>query len=238
MKGFIGAANIDTNSRLCMASAAAGHRPPASVRRIEKFFAAFARAERVVTAFSQGVNQSSADTDKVNSIINCHLLTGRIGRPGMGSFSLTGQPNATGGREVGGMASLLAVHLELGNEAHRRIVQTFWGSPTVPRRSGLKAVELFEAIHAGRVKAVWIIATNPVVILPDADRVREALRGCDPYPCAAGCARSRRAPESRDELRLLPAGDSGAARGDAGLMQPARRFIPTELHRPHSELER
>ncbi|MGH8208202.1 MAG: molybdopterin oxidoreductase family protein, partial [Steroidobacteraceae bacterium] len=139
----------------------------------------FAATERVVTAFSQGVNQSSSGTDKVNSIINCHLLTGRIGRPGMGPFSLTGQPNAMGGREVGGMANMLAAHMELADPAHRALVQTFWRSPRMASRPGLKAVDLFEAVHAGRIKAIWIMATNPVVSLPDADRVRAALQKCD-----------------------------------------------------------
>ena len=148
-------------------------------QRIEQFYRLFAANERVITAFSQGVNQSSAGTDKVNSIINCHLLTGRIGRPGMGPFSLTGQPNAMGGREVGGMANMLAAHMDLDNAADRARVQTFWGSPRIASRSGLKAVDLFEAVHAGRIKAIWIMATNPVVSLPDADRVREALQKCE-----------------------------------------------------------
>ena len=147
--------------------------------RIRAFYELFARTGLVVTAFSQGVNQSSAGTDKVNSIINCHLLTGRIGRPGMGPFSLTGQPNAMGGREVGGMANMLAAHLELENVEHQHLVQTFWNSPRIATRAGLKAVDLFEAVHAGRIKAVWIVATNPVVSLPDADRMREALQRCE-----------------------------------------------------------
>jgi assimilatory nitrate reductase catalytic subunit len=147
--------------------------------RIEEFYRLFATTERVVTAFSQGVNQSSAGTDKVNSIINCHLLTGRIGRPGMGPFSLTGQPNAMGGREVGGMANMLAAHMELDNPLHRARVQEFWRSPRMASRPGLKAVELFEAVHEGRIKAIWIMATNPVVSLPDADRVRSALQKCE-----------------------------------------------------------
>src|SRR5262249_29439307 len=87
--------------------------------RLTEFYGLFAMRDRVVTVYSQGVNQSSAGTDKVNSIINCHLLTGRIGRPGMGPFSLTGQPNAMGGREVGGMATMLAAHMDLENPAHR-----------------------------------------------------------------------------------------------------------------------
>jgi assimilatory nitrate reductase catalytic subunit len=145
---------------------------------VERFFALFAAHERVVTLFSQGVNQSSAGTDKVNAIINCHLFTGRIGRPGMGPFSITGQPNAMGGREVGGLATQLAAHLSLTNPEHRAAVQEFWRSPRIAGQPGLKAVELFQAIDAGRVKAVWIMATNPVVSLPDADLVRRALARC------------------------------------------------------------
>jgi assimilatory nitrate reductase catalytic subunit len=143
------------------------------------FYEAFASTEKVVTAFSQGVNQSSAGTDKVNSIINCHLLTGRIGRPGMGPFSLTGQPNAMGGREVGGLANMLAAHLDLDKAQHREAVQTFWDAPRIADKPGLKAVDLFNAIEAGKIKAVWIIATNPVVSLPDADQVRRALAKCE-----------------------------------------------------------
>ena len=142
---------------------------------VEVFFDWFAKTERVVTLYSQGVNQSSSGIDKVNAIINCHLLTGRIGRPGMGPFSLTGQPNAMGGREVGGLANPLAAHMEIENPAHRDTVQRFWQSPLVAEKAGLKAVDLFDAIADGRVKAVWIISTNPVVSLPDADRVRAAL---------------------------------------------------------------
>ena len=143
-----------------------------------EFYAAFAATGKVVTAFSQGVNQSSAGTDKVNAIINCHLATGRIGRPGMGPFSLTGQPNAMGGREVGGLANMLAAHMDLDNAAHRDIVQTFWDSPRIAAKPGLKAVDLFQAIEAGTVKAVWIIATNPVVSMPDANQVQRALEKC------------------------------------------------------------
>jgi assimilatory nitrate reductase catalytic subunit len=145
---------------------------------VERFFAMFGATERVVTLFSQGVNQSSAGSDKVNSIINCHLLTGRIGRQGMGPFSITGQPNAMGGREVGGLANQLAAHLSIDNPAHRQAVQEFWSSPRMAERPGLKAVDLFDAIDQGRIKAVWIMATNPVVSLPDADVVRRALKRC------------------------------------------------------------
>ncbi|WP_137175292.1 nitrate reductase [Massilia sp. HP4] len=143
------------------------------------FYALFARTEKVVTAFSMGVNQSSSGTDKVNSIINCHLLTGRIGRAGMGPFSLTGQPNAMGGREVGGLANMLASHLDLDNAEHREAVRTFWDAPRIADKPGLKAVDLFRAVETGQVKAVWIMATNPVVSMPDADQVRRALAACE-----------------------------------------------------------
>ncbi|WP_370307238.1 nitrate reductase [Sinimarinibacterium flocculans] len=146
---------------------------------IAEFYRLFARTAKTITAFSMGVNQSSAGTDKVNSIINCHLLTGRIGKPGAGPFSITGQPNAMGGREVGGLANMLAAHMDLENAQHRQLVQTFWDSPCIAERPGLKAVELFEAIESGRVKAVWIMATNPVVSLPDADQVKRALAKCE-----------------------------------------------------------
>jgi assimilatory nitrate reductase catalytic subunit len=144
-----------------------------------EFYRLFARTERVVTVYSQGVNQSTAGTDKVNSIINCHLVTGRIGKPGMGPFSFTGQPNAMGGREVGGLANMLAAHLELDNAAHRELVQTFWDSPAIVARPGLKAVDLFDAMEAGRVKAVWIMGTNPVVSLPDGEQAKRALAKCE-----------------------------------------------------------
>jgi len=146
---------------------------------VQAFYDLFAATTKTVTAFSMGVNQSSAGTDKVNSIINCHLLTGRIGRPGMGPFSLTGQPNAMGGREVGGLANMLAAHMELANPVHRDIVQDFWQSPAMADKPGLKAVDLFDAIEQGKVKAVWVIGTNPVVSLPDAEQARRALARCE-----------------------------------------------------------
>lgn len=146
---------------------------------VEKFFDLFARNEQVITLFSQGINQSSSGTDKGNAIINCHLLTGRIGRPGMGPFSITGQPNAMGGREVGGLANQLAAHMELENRQHREWVQDFWRSPTIADKPGYKAVDLFRAVETGKVKAVWIMATNPVVSMPEADRVKAALEKCE-----------------------------------------------------------
>ncbi len=146
--------------------------------QLERFYEWFAGTPRVVTLFSQGVNQSSSGADKANSIINCHLFTGRIGRPGAGPFSITGQPNAMGGREAGGMANMLAAHLDLERPDHRRALQDHWASPRMASTAGLKAFDLFDAIHAGRIKAVWIAATNPVVSMPNANRVRTALQRC------------------------------------------------------------
>ena len=148
-------------------------------KQVAEFYDLFARNERVVTLFSQGVNQTSSGTDKVNAIINCHLLTGRIGRPGMGPFSITGQPNAMGGREVGGLANQLAAHFELDYPAHRALVKEFWRSPTIFDHQGLKAVELFRAVEAGKLKVLWIMATNPAVSLPDVAQARRALEKCE-----------------------------------------------------------
>ncbi len=145
---------------------------------VAEFYRLFARTERVVTLYSQGINQSSSGTDRVNAILNCHLFTGRIGRPGMGPFSLTGQPNAMGGREVGGLANQLAAHMELTNPQHRDLVQRFWNSPKMAEKPGLMALDLFRAIESGDIKALWIMATNPAVTLPDSDRVRAALAKC------------------------------------------------------------
>ncbi|MFN3867884.1 MAG: molybdopterin-dependent oxidoreductase [Hyphomicrobiaceae bacterium] len=146
--------------------------------QIASFYDLFARNARTVTVYSQGVNQSSAGTDKVNAIINCHLATARIGKPGMGPFSVTGQPNAMGGREVGGLANMLAAHMDLDNAGHREIVQRFWNSPRIASRPGLKAVDMFDAVADGRIKALWIMSTNPVVSVPDADAVKRALATC------------------------------------------------------------
>ena len=142
---------------------------------VARFFELFRSNRNVVTCFSQGVNQSAQGTDKVNAIINCHLATGRIGQPGMGPFSLTGQPNAMGGREVGGLANMLAAHMGFGPEDVDR-VRRFWNAPRMAEREGLKAVQMFEAIERGEIKALWVMATNPAVSLPRADAMREAMK--------------------------------------------------------------
>ncbi|MFK7857275.1 MAG: molybdopterin-dependent oxidoreductase [Granulosicoccus sp.] len=145
---------------------------------LEQFFSMVANTQKTVTIYSQGVNQSSSGTDKVNAIINTHLATGRIGKPGMGPFSITGQPNAMGGREVGGLATMLAAHRDLDNEDHRSQVQRFWQSPHIAKKPGLTAVDMFKAIESGQIKAIWIMATNPVDSLPEANKVAQALASC------------------------------------------------------------
>ncbi|NTE89091.1 nitrate reductase [Agrobacterium rubi] len=149
-----------------------------TISELIQFYELYERTEKTVTCYSQGVNQSESGTDKVNAIINCHLATGRIGRPGMGPFSLTGQPNAMGGREVGGLANMLAAHMAIENADDRDRVQRFWGSPAIASKPGLKAVDLFKAVADGRIKALWIMATNPVVSMPDASAVEAALKAC------------------------------------------------------------
>ncbi len=206
------------------AVAAATGLPAAAVA---DFYSAFGRTERVVTIYSQGVNQSAHGTDKVNAIINAHLLTGRIGRPGMGPFSVTGQPNAMGGREVGGLSNALACHMELENPAHRAIVQRHWGAPVMADRPGLKAVELFEAVHEGRIKALWVMATNPSASLPDADRVDSALANV-PFLAVSDVA------ASTDTLRhadvALPAAawgeKSGTVTNSERRISRQRQFLP------------
>ena len=145
---------------------------------VEQFYRLFAQTARTVTLFSQGINQSSSGTDKGNSIINCHLATGRIGLPGASPFSITGQPNAMGGREVGGLANQLAVHRAFTPESIAQ-VKEFWRAPNIATAPGLKAVPLFEAIERGEVKFLWVLATNPLVSMPEADRWRRALEKCE-----------------------------------------------------------
>jgi assimilatory nitrate reductase catalytic subunit len=150
------------------------------------FYDWFAATARTVTLYSQGTNQSSAGTDKVNAIINCHLATGRIGRPGTGPFSLTGQPNAMGGREVGGLANQLAAHMSFAHAADIDRVRRFWNAPRMAVRPGLKAVDLFDALLERKVKALWILSTNPTVSMPRSERVRAALGAC-PFVAVSDC---------------------------------------------------
>src|SRR3981189_1151804 len=142
---------------------------------VAAFFQMFRATPRVVTLFSQGVNQSAQGTDKVNAIINCHLATGRIGKPGASPFSLTGQPNAMGGREVGGLANQLAAHMAFTPPDIDSVCR-FWKAPRIATHEGLKAVQMFEAIARGEIKALWVMGTNPAASLPNADVVRDALK--------------------------------------------------------------
>ncbi|MGE0498287.1 MAG: molybdopterin-dependent oxidoreductase [Ramlibacter sp.] len=129
-----------------------------------------------LSLYCQGLNQSSSGTAKNAALVNLHLATGQIGRPGAGPFSLTGQPNAMGGREVGGMANLLSAHRDLANPAHRAEVAALWGVPGVPERPGKTAVDMFQAAADGEIKALWIACTNPAQSMPDQATVRRALQ--------------------------------------------------------------
>ncbi|MDR9826829.1 nitrate reductase [Vibrio sp. FNV 38] len=157
-----------------------------SEQQLMTFFRWFSETEKVVTVYSQGVNQSTHGADKVNSILNCHLATGRIGQEGCGPFSVTGQPNAMGGREVGALANMLCAHMELDNPQHHQLVSDYWHTDRLASKAGLKAVDMFDAIAEGKIKAVWIMATNPAVSLPNSAKVKSALEHC-PFVVVSDC---------------------------------------------------
>ena len=136
------------------------------------------KAPSFLSLWCMGLNQSSAGSAKNSALINLHLATGQIGKPGAGPFSLTGQPNAMGGRETGSLSNLLPGHREAGNAGHRAEVAGYWGVNSLPESSGLTAVELFDAVRSGQVKALWIACSNPAQSLPDQSKVHEALRNC------------------------------------------------------------
>ncbi len=137
--------------------------------------AAAAARTPTLSLWCQGLNQSSSGTDKNTTLINLHLATGQIGRPGAGPLSLTGQPNAMGGREVGGLANLLSAHRDLANPQHRAEVAALWGVPSVPAQPGKSAVRMFEAAADGEIKLLWIACTNPAQSLPHQAMVKRAL---------------------------------------------------------------
>lgn len=196
---------------------------------ISAFYDLFARTRRVVTAFSMGVNQSMQGTDKGNAIINCHLVTGRIGGVGQGPFSLTGQPNAMGGREVGGLSNMLAAHMHFAPEEVDR-VRRYWAAPRIITGEGMKAVALFEAVRAGRIKALWVMGTNPVVSMPRADHVREALEGLDLLIVSDIMANADTARAKARTTVLLPAQGWGEKDGTVTNSERRitrqRRFLP------------
>jgi assimilatory nitrate reductase catalytic subunit len=137
------------------------------------------RRTATLSLYCQGLNQSSSGTAKNAALINLHLATAQIGKPGAGPFSLTGQPNAMGGREVGGLANLLSAHRDMANPTHRAEVAALWGVPDVPSTPGKTAVEMFQAAADGEIKALWIACTNPAQSMPDQATVRRALERCE-----------------------------------------------------------
>lgn len=147
-------------------------------RHLVRVYQLFVESHSAITLYSMGINQSSSGVDKCQSIINCHLVSGKIAKPGCGPFSITGQPNAMGGREVGGLANQLTAHLDIDNKVHRDHVQSYWQSPTMVTSPGKSAVAMFDAIEQGEIKAVWIMATNPMVSLPERDKIKRALTQC------------------------------------------------------------
>jgi len=147
--------------------------PVAAIRQAAEWIGS---AEGFTSLWTMGLNQSVIGVNKVLSLIDLHLVTGHIGRPGAGPFSLTGQPNAMGGRETGGLANLLPAHRDLSNPEHRRIVSEYWGSGPISPKPGLTATELFQALADGRLKAIWIMGTNPLVSLPDVRLAEAALK--------------------------------------------------------------
>ena len=149
-----------------------------SETEVRVFYQLYLNHKKVVTVYSQGVNQSHKGTDTVNTIINVHLATGRIGSEGCGPLSVTGQPNAMGGREVGGLANMLACHMDLENHQHQSLVQRYWNSPNIAKKPGLKAIDLFSAVKSGEIKALWIMATNPADSMPNANEVSDAIAEC------------------------------------------------------------
>ena len=207
-------------------------------RDIEAFYDLWIGAEKVVTIYSQGVNQSVGGTDKVNAIINCHLATGRIGQPGMGPFSVTGQPNAMGGREVGGLANMLACHLDIENPEHRQCVQNAWQSPTICTEPGLKAVDLFKACAKGEIKALWIIATNPAVSLPNSDAVARAIQNVDFTVTSEVTAKSDTALLTNVQLPATAWGEkTGSVTNSERRISIQKAFLPAPAHaRPDWEI--
>lgn len=198
-----------------------------SIAELEDFYALWAGNEKVVTAYSQGVNQSACGTDKVSAIINCHLATARIGREGMGPFSLTGQPNAMGGRETGGLANMLAAHMDLENETHRNRVAGFWHAPNLAQKPGLKAVDMFDAVGDGRIKALWIMATNPVVSMPDAKAVETAIANCPFVVVSDVIAETDTARHAHVKLPSLGWGEKdGMVTNSERRMSRQRAFMP------------
>lgn len=163
-----------------------------------------------LSLYCQGLNQSSCGTDKNASLINLHLASGQIGKPGAAPLSLTGQPNAMGGREVGGLANLLSAHRDLANPEHRAEVAALWGVDDVPAKPGKTAVEMFEAVNRGEIKALWIACTNPAQSLPNQALVHAALQQAECVVLQEAFADTETAPFADV---LLPASAWGETEG-------------------------
>ena len=196
--------------------------------QLKQFYSLFASNDKVLTIYSQGVNQSTQGCDKVNAILNCHLATGKIGKPGMGPFSVTGQPNAMGGREVGGLANTLAAHFEFGDPQSHQTVSEFWQTDNLATHAGLKAIDLFDAMNDGKIKAVWIMATNPVVSLPDSEKIKTALENC-PFVVVSDCIADTETTRLADVV--LPAQGwsekSGTVTNSERRISRQRRILPS-----------
>ncbi|WP_160120087.1 nitrate reductase [Rhodovarius lipocyclicus] len=198
-----------------------------SPEAIATFHAWVAETPRTVTLFSQGVNQSSAGADKANAIINAHLLHGSLGRAGGGPFSVTGQPNAMGGREVGALANMLAGHLEWDRPGEAEALSAFWRAPRLAPGPGLKAVELFNAAAEGRIGALWVMATNPAVSLPAGHAVRSALRRVPMLAVSDCVADSDTVGMARIRLPALGWGEKdGTVTNSERVISRQRRFLP------------
>lgn len=210
--------DIESSAQLCGISRA----------DIEHFYQLFARTDKTISFYSQGINQSESGVDKCSAIINCHLASAKIGKPGTGPFSITGQPNAMGGREVGGLANQLAAHMDFANPEDVERVQRFWNASHMADKEGLKAVDLFDAIEAGKIKFLWIMSTNPLVSMPEADRLKQALKKCD-MVVVSDCQEKTDTTAVADVL--LPAAGWGEKNGTVTnserRISRQRNFIPT-----------
>jgi ferredoxin-nitrate reductase len=149
-----------------------------SVSDLKKAAVWWGESERVLSLWSMGINQSSEGTAKVRSIINLHLMTSQIGKPGAGPFSLTGQPNAMGGREAGGLSHLLPGYRSVTNPQHRAEVEAVWDLPAgrIAAKPGRTAWDMITGLESGEVNMIWVAATNPVVSMPDIERTKAAFR--------------------------------------------------------------
>ncbi len=181
-----------------------------SIEQLQQCARWIGEAPAFLSLWCMGLNQSTSGSAKNSALINLHLATGQIGRPGAGPFSLTGQPNAMGGRETGSLSNLLPGHREAANPEHRAEVAAYWGVDQLPEKPGLSAIELFEQMRSGTIKAVWIACTNPAQSLPDQARVQEALQAC-PFVVLQEAFRTTETARFAD--LLLPAASWGEKEG-------------------------